>query len=174
MYKIYKLWTCNATLTLKTEQIMALKSCKIREYHSGRCMMLQLSLQIFQQLRELLERSLRAPQRCQTSSDFQHNFLRSGPLQVQRSLRMLQQTVGRHDRSRFLTSTFSCLFRLKYAQISQNVSKYQNRKNMQNMDMNCDLDIRNRPNKGLKTVQNPSVSAALLSTSFNPQSGGPD
>ena len=30
---------------------------------------------------------------------------------------------------------------------------------MQNMDMNCDLDIKNRPNKGLKTVQNPSVSS---------------
>ena len=27
--------------------------------------------------------------------------------------------------------------------------------------MNCDLDIENKPNKGLKTVQNPSVSIIL-------------
>ena len=29
---------------------------------------------------------------------------------------------------------------------------------MQNMDMNCDFNIKNRLNKGLKIVQNPSVS----------------
>ena len=39
------------------------------------------------------------------------------------------------------------------------MSKFQNRENMQNMDMNCDFDIKNGPNKGLKTVQNPSVLA---------------
>ena len=95
----------------------------------------------------------------QASSDFQYNFLQSGPLQEQRSLHMLQRTAGRHDRSRFPTSTFSYLFRLKYAQISQNTSKYQNRENIQNMDMNCDFDIKSRPNKRLKIVQNLSVSS---------------
>ena len=37
------------------------------------------------------------------------------------------------------------------------------------MDMNYDLDIKNRPNKGFKTVQNPSVSAGQPWMAYSPR-----
>ena len=33
------------------------------------------------------------------------------------------------------------------------------------MDMNCDFDLKNKPNKGLKTVLNPSVSVTQIQCS---------